>query len=90
MAITIEEAIESRKKLALENRNVAQECRTLAERPMEKMLHLDKMHEKDAAHCIEQAEMQESFVSWLEELLEYRRFGTVRDIEKVMGSPEDY
>lgn len=90
MAITIEEAIERIKGLAEENRNVAKECRALAQRPMEKMLHLDAVHEKDAQHCIEEAEMQDAFASWLEELLEYRKFGTVRDIEKVMGSPEDY
>jgi hypothetical protein len=89
MALSIEEAITGIKRLVNANRDASMGCEDLAKTPSERVLVLDKIHENDASYCIEQAEMQEQLVAWLEELQEYRRIGSVRDFEKVMGTVED-
>lgn len=70
--MTIDEAIAHAREKAEDNRKYVQECEECAKRKIDKMMGLDKIHQRDMQSCIKCAEEHEQLAEWLEELKRYR------------------
>lgn len=79
--MTIDEAIAHAREKAEDNRKYAQECEECAKRKIDKMMGLDKIHQRDMQSCIKCAEEQEQLAKMLEELQSYKQGNCTNDCE---------
>ena len=70
--MTIDEAIIHTREKEEDNRKYAQECEECANRKLDKLMGLDKVHQRDMQSCIKCADEHEQLAEWLEELKSLR------------------